>query len=95
MSIPIIAEDIDSSHLTHQDMAVVQEIINEFVRAQRFHDFNSEHEGYAVLKEEVDELWDAIKNNKHSSTEDRVAEAIQVAAMGMKYVTSLRHKGRV
>ena len=29
----------------------------------KFSKFNSNHEGYAVLKEEVDELWDNIKGN--------------------------------
>jgi hypothetical protein len=26
--------------------------------------FNSAHEGFAVLKEEVDELWDHVKTNQ-------------------------------
>jgi hypothetical protein len=28
-----------------------------------FPDFHSSHEGFAVLKEEVDELWDEVKKN--------------------------------
>jgi hypothetical protein len=38
----------------------------------------SAHEGYAVLLEEVDELWEEIKAN---DPEDAVKELIQVAAM--------------
>jgi hypothetical protein len=44
----------------------------------------SRHEFYAILKEEVDELWDAIKADEPL---DRVrAEAIQVAAMPVRYL---------
>lgn len=45
----------------------------------------SPHEGYAVLKEEVDELWDRIKRDDGRS-EGAVHEAIQIAAMGLRYV---------
>lgn len=44
----------------------------------------SRHEFYGVLKEEVDELWDAIKADE---PQERVrAEAIQVAAMVFRYL---------
>lgn len=42
------------------------------------------HEFYGILKEEVDELWDAIKGDEPY---DNVrAEAIQVAAMCIRYL---------
>ena len=53
---------------------------------EKFAMFNSEHEGYAVLLEEVDELWDEIKNN--SSKLVMAKEAIQVAAMVLKFLES-------
>lgn len=32
---------------------------------EKFHKpFNSYHEGYAIIKEELDELWDEIKNGE-------------------------------
>lgn len=43
---------------------------------------HSYHEGYAVLLEEVDELWDAIKNKMFSPL-DIYFEARQVAAMAL------------
>ena len=47
--------------------------------------FNSMHEGYAVLKEEVDELWDEIKKRPSKRDNERVrTEAIQVAAMALR-----------
>lgn len=42
------------------------------------------HEFYAILKEEVDELWDAIKADHPQ--EDVIKEAIQVAAMVFRYL---------
>lgn len=46
------------------------------------------HEFYAILKEEVDELWDAIK--KDAPIEEIEKEMIQVSAMPLRfYETSL------
>jgi hypothetical protein len=48
--------------------------------------FNSAHEGFAVLDEERDELWEHVKTNQ--KRRDLVAmrkEAIQVAAMAMRF----------
>ena len=50
----------------------------------KFGKFNSPHEGYAVLKEEVDELWDDIKSN--NSLYSQRQEAIQIAAMAIRYI---------
>lgn len=48
--------------------------------------FNSAHEGYAVLYEEVDELWDHVKmNQKKRDLSAMKKEAIQVAAMAMRF----------
>lgn len=44
----------------------------------------SAHEGYAVLREEVDELWDDIKANKPAAAQHK--EAVQVAAMALRFV---------
>lgn len=51
----------------------------------RFASFNSGHEGWAVIREEVDELWEEVKANRSSSAEART-EAIQIAAMALRYV---------
>lgn len=42
------------------------------------------HEFYAILKEEVDELWDAIKSDEPDEQVHK--EAIHVAAMVFRYL---------
>lgn len=60
----------------------------EVIRATKLYStFNSAHEGFAVLLEEVDELWDEIK--KRPGVRDNNAirdEAIQVAAMAIRLI---------
>lgn len=48
--------------------------------------FNSAHEGFAVLAEEVDELWAHVKvNQKRRDLAAMRKEAIQVAAMALRF----------
>lgn len=65
---------------------ILAEVRREFLRAQKFGAFNSEHEGYAVIAEELDELWDAVKSNDWGSA---CRESIQVAAMGVRFFYDL------
>ena len=52
--------------------------------------FNTAHEGYAILKEEVDELWDHVKTNqKKRDIEAMRKEAIQIAAMAVRFATEV------
>lgn len=48
---------------------------------------NSSHEGYGVMKEEFDEMWDDIKEDLISHS---ILECIQVGAMAVKYILSMR-----
>jgi predicted oxidoreductase (fatty acid repression mutant protein) len=88
--------------------SIAKEVVEELERAEKkFAGFNSSHEGYAVLLEEVDELWDVVKLNpkkivveeqefNYNSDIPKIqikkhkkmmrAEAIQVAAMAMRFV---------
>ena len=51
--------------------------------------FHSTHEGYAVIKEEVDELWDEIKSSKNTTPDVmQRAEVIQIMAMCCKFLES-------
>jgi len=91
---------------------IADEVTEELERAEsKFAPFNSAHEGYAVLLEEVDELWDVVKLNpkkiqyslSHPDSQPpnkrawqqkqhhkmMRAEAIQVAAMAMRFVKGI------
>jgi hypothetical protein len=71
------------------------EVYNEIEFAvEKFPAFNSAHEGYAILLEEVDELWDEVKNNKHDDGAKQRKEAIQVAAMAIRFVLDISDKGK-
>lgn len=68
-----------------QVMDTLDEVFAEVKRSLDKHGgFRSGHEGYAVLLEEVDELWEEIKNDNSGGVEART-EAIQIAAMAVKY----------
>jgi hypothetical protein len=66
-------------------------IINEFKRATSMYGaFNSAHEGYAALLEEVDELWDEVKKNpKKRDYEAMKKEAVQVGAMAFRFLVDV------
>ncbi len=51
----------------------------------KFGPMASAHEGYAVILEEMDELWEAIKS-KGGTREQMQDEAVQVAAMAVRFL---------
>jgi hypothetical protein len=58
------------------------------VATGKFPPINSGHEGKAVIEEELDELWLEVKANRGTSRE-AMQEAIQIAAMAVRYVCDL------
>ncbi len=68
---------------------ILDEVETECKRAivlyERFH---NAHEGFAVLLEEVDELWDAVKMKQSNPERNKKIreEAIQVAAMAIRLI---------
>ncbi len=67
---------------------VLADVREEVVSATQMHrPMCSRHDGWAVIFEELDELWDEIRANNRGPEER--AEAIQVAAMGVRYILDL------
>ena len=65
--------------------SVAAEIAAEIRRARTKHaPMRGAHEGYAVLLEEVDELWDEVKRSKPDLAAMR-KEAVQVGAMALAF----------
>lgn len=61
----------------------------ELARAQEaFPAMHSTHEGYAVILEELDELWEEIRAG-NGATHRGASEAIQTAAMAIRYLIDL------
>ncbi len=53
----------------------------------RYGAMRSAHEGFSILKEEVDELWDEVRANSDMMT--LRAGARQVAAMALRFMIEL------
>ncbi len=76
-----------------QVAVVVDEVVAELERATALHGpMSSAHEGYAVLQEEVDELWEEVKANIRDDDTMR-AEAVQVAAMAIRFILDCTGEG--
>ena len=74
---------------------ILHEIESEYLSAcGKFGKFNSAHEGFAVLKEEVDELWREVKTKHYMLGRDKSMrdEAIQVAAMALRFIVDVCDK---
>ena len=70
---------------------VMTAVENELRRAVKMHGgMRSCHEGYAVLLEEVDELWEHVRlKSDLRKKKDMRMEAIQIAAMAARFVVDL------
>lgn len=68
----------------------LEQIKQELVRAKKKFpkDFNSVHEGWAVIKEEEDELWEEVRAKNFDPKKGRT-EAMQTAAMCVRFMVEL------
>ncbi len=73
---------------------ILQQIDTEYTLATGVHGrFNSAHEGYAVLLEEVEELKaEVFKHAEQRSLSAMRKEAIQIAAMACRFITDIVEK---
>lgn len=69
----------------------LDEVELELAAARRHYPpMRSAHEGWAILREEVDELWEEVK--RKDSVRDKAvmrAEAVQVAAMALRFIEDI------
>ncbi len=73
------------------DNEIFSEIDSELMKARlRFPKFHSAHEGYAVIEEEIDELRREVFKKPQCRSQVRLRrEAIQVAAMAVRFITDV------
>jgi hypothetical protein len=66
---------------------VIVDILEELYHAQRTkgRPFNSAHEGYSVILEELDELWDEVRK-KVRDKQRMNEECVQIAASAIRFI---------
>lgn len=80
MDIPSVAQ------FAEDYTALEPEVFRELCRAVQLHPpCSNTHGAYAVILEELDELWDLVKQ-KHPEQERLREEAIQVAVTAIRFV---------
>jgi uncharacterized protein YydD (DUF2326 family) len=79
------------SGLNIMDRSVLVEVGDELRRARAEHDnYNSLHEAYAVIKEELDEFWEEVrKKTAQRSAEQCRTELVQIACTAVRAVNDL------
>ena len=71
---------------------ILNEVEIELLKSYEDHSsFHGSHEGYAVILEELDELWDEVKKRNRDFKRMR-KEAVQVAAMAVKFINDICDK---
>lgn len=75
------------------DAAIWEELADALDAAMTRHaPMHSPHEGHSVIREELDELWEHVRADTGRTAAAR-KEAIQIAAMGLRYALDLCSTG--
>lgn len=89
----LVKKNISSNTIknqTRENSQIVQiplDVQDEINRAVSVESFNSQHEGYAVILEEVEELWSHVKAKPTLRSKEVMREkAIQIAAMAVRFI---------
>jgi NTP pyrophosphatase (non-canonical NTP hydrolase) len=94
----IMAKESDVTMLDERYDEALVEVIEELVRLKKlvddpdhpFENLYSPHHGWALLHEEMDELWEEIrKKNKDRDKDAMREEAMQIAALAIRFMTDL------
>lgn len=77
---------LDVAAQVENNMTFQELVVEELGKARQGHGaMNSAHEGYAVLLEEVDELWDEVRKKRDERNHAlMLKELVQIAAMAQR-----------
>lgn len=82
---------------TNNVLTALMAVRDEVTRAQTLwpRPFSCAHEGISVIREEFEELWDEVKLNQKKRDLDKMRkEAVQVAAMAIRFIVEVIDEGR-
>lgn len=83
-----LSKEISENRLNRINYFLEEMKVEYLLARQRFRPFGSFHEGYAVVLEEFDELWEEIKKKDFDMSTIK-KEAIQTSAMLLAFLTEL------
>ena len=89
----ILTDDMKQVETDYRVGCAMADVTDELVTAmESYPAFHSAHEGFGVLKEEVDELWEHVKVKQGGRDIAAMrAEAIQIAAMAIRFAADVCH----
>jgi len=65
---------------------IINDVLEEVAAAEKkYPSFRSSHEGYAIIKEELDELWDEVRR-KDAYYPRHYTEAKHIACTAIRYM---------
>jgi hypothetical protein len=77
--------------VSKKEAAIYRTVARELDRAMRSEGpYNSAHEGWAVILEELDELWEEVRKKRRKRCKAKMRhEAAQVAASAIRFINDL------
>jgi hypothetical protein len=96
---PAVLAGGDSTVRENYELDVILRVIGREVKAAeaKFPEMNSAHEAFAVMQEEIDEVWEIVKQKQSVRDLDHLQkELVQVAAMAVRFIKMIQAgRGRV
>jgi hypothetical protein len=77
--------------MKNREQLILAEMMKEYESAKaEYSPFTSHHEGWAVIKEQLDEVWDEIKKKRGTKSQEKIMkEVLHVGAMSLRFLMEL------